>query len=156
MPVMSNSLSALPSGWQTRVLYPCVPFSSNIYDVFSIQTLQDNPYKLAAPHPSLGMGYPPQLFNPLADGLPMPSKFIFGRTQSSSKHYCLAKQHAQIPSLSTLWNPNCLYYFLQTFPWFTTIYGQDVWMDQDMQISLFMIFPWSCSFEKIHTCLVSM
>jgi len=120
--VMTNSPSALPSGLQARVSYQHALSSSNAYVIFSTLTLLDNLYKLEAPHHLQRMEFPLQSFRPLVDGLPMPSRFIYEKTLSSSRRSCLDKLPTPNLPLSTLWNPD---WFFTDFSHFILFYFTD-------------------------------
>ena len=100
---MKTFLSAPPSDWQAKALYPHAPSSSSSYVVFSTQTLQVNPYRQAAQHHLQKMESLHLSSKPLADGLLMPSRFTFGRTFSLD-----SQCGPNLPS-SMLWNPNFLF-----------------------------------------------
>jgi len=103
---MTNSPSALPSGLQARASYQCALSSSNTYVIFSTLTLPDNLYELEAPLQLQRMEFPLQSFRPSVDGLPTPSRCIYKKTLSSSRHSCLDKPPTPNLPLSTLWNPD--------------------------------------------------
>jgi len=70
--------------------------------------------------------------------------------QRVAEKLCSTSVNSVVTCISGDLDALCLYQWT-----FDLIYYIWVRMDQDMWISLFMSFPCSCSFKKVHTCLVS-